>query len=245
MGRDQLEKMIQEREKEEDLAEKMAGLGIGQLIDTDAMEWARRGADAPDLDSDDDPDPEDDHPPANPLKLLASRELPYRQKKNDKDTDSIDPFAAAAVTKVDEQEPSSRFLPFSDVSDRSSARLVVTPPPRHPPAVAPVERTDPIPLPKVYNCRTQLMSLQESLALQKLQNERLREVQRKHAAERLSQRLTRGPVVVEDIPDTGQYRDQDCDENTDDDDDDDDDRDDEGGVTVQVDSYEDCPADHI
>merc|ERR1719509_628698 len=86
---DEILKLIQEREMQDDLTEKMAGLGIGKLIDTDAMEWVNRGEDAVHLDSDDDPDPEEDKLPSNPFKVLASRELPYRQTKKPQREDAV------------------------------------------------------------------------------------------------------------------------------------------------------------
>lgn len=244
--REQLERAIAEKMKEDDLVEKMEGLGIGKLIDTDAMEWAKRGGgEAHQLDSDDDPDPEDDQHVANPLKLLASRELPYRHQKTDKIRhDSIEPFAADAAAKVDDKESSARFQPFNSATDHVSAGAGLGVPPPKPAGAAVAtaatprsrSRTDPIPLPRVYNCRTKLMSLQESLALQQQQTERLRETQRRHAAEMLAFRVNTGPVTAE-VKDASEYRDTAADYNTDDEDGGEGD-DEGGGVNVQVDSLE-------
>jgi len=227
--RDEILKRIGAKEREDDLTEKMAGLGIGKLIDTDAMEWVKRGEDAADLDSDDDPDPEDDKLPSNPFKVLASRELPYRQTKTKQQVQenesedlehSFVDYTIGKTAKADEIEQPSRFMPFESASqscDKNSPSLEDTvkrdnlgeKPSKRAPALNPSRRTDPIPLPpKPYNCKTKLLPLKESLELQKQQAEKLKEVQLKHAAERLAAGRLLDPAEAVSIRDADNYRTQ-------------------------------------
>lgn len=233
-------KLIQGKEREDDLTEKMAGLGIGKLIDTDAMEWVKRGKDAAHLDSDDDPDPEDDKLPSNPFKVLASRELPYRQtnQKYQEQTHEegsidpvVDPYTVANTSKVDEIQPTSRFMPFASTmnetprwnashsqacdknspisEDHVNKDNLGEKPPKRAPALNPARRTDPIPLPpKPYTCKTVLLPLLESLELQRHQATKLKEVQMKHAAERLAAGRLLDPVEAVSIADADNYRTQ-------------------------------------
>jgi len=237
---DEILKLIQERERQDDLTEKMAGLGIGKLIDTDAMEWVNRGEDAVHLDSDDDPDPEEDKLPSNPFKVLASRELPYRQTKKpqreesqetgsiDLEASSVDPHVVAKTAKVDDIQPTSRFMPFASTASASPRWLSSSSQPcdknspsedhvnkdnlgekphKRAPTLNPSHKTHPIPLPpKPYNCKTVLLPLMESLELQRHQAVKLKEVQMKHAAERLAAGRLLAPVEAVSIVDADNYR---------------------------------------
>jgi len=239
-----LVELVQEKTREDELTRGMARLGIGQLVDADAMEWGKR----PDLDSDDDSEEEDDDKaPSNPLKILASRELPYRKSKTEPSDEgpgppssSTDPYAAAQTTKVDEIHQTSRFVPFSCASDGDSPQdraALGDRPAKRDPVTAPAHRTDPIPLPPVYNCRTQLMPLQQSLDLQRLQAERLKEVQAAHAAEKLLAARRVGSLTAEivEIKDADDYRDKHIEFESEEEGE----SDNEGGINVA--SYEDCP----
>merc|ERR1719509_502650 len=252
---DEILKLIQEREMQDDLTEKMAGLGIGKLIDTDAMEWVNRGEDAVHLDSDDDPDPEEDKLPSNPFKVHASRELPYRQTKKpqreesqetgsidleassvdphvvaktDLEASSVDPHVVAKTAKVDDIQPTSRFMPFASTASASPRWLSSSSQPcdknspsedhvnkdnlgekphKRAPTLNPSHKTHPIPLPpKPYNCKTVLLPLMESLELQRHQAVKLKEVQMKHAAERLAAGRLLAPVEAVSIVDADNYR---------------------------------------
>ena len=87
------------------------------------------------------------------------------------------------------------FVPYkaakAEISDETkcSLRIKPAPAPAENPKIRgrrPVVTTPAIPLPSVYNCETKQLSLAESMQLQQQQDRKLRDIQLKHAAEKLS-----------------------------------------------------------
>jgi len=197
--------LIQDREKVDDLEDEMKKM----KINTEKMEWKGRL-----LDSDDDSDPEDDAPSKNPLSVLAQGIVPKVSSSakgdtgNKPDLSDIELFALKEVEKVDNMAPKDSFVPFNNLKstkvDEELKKQIGAAPsvqkPVHPRSkikFVPKHKTPAIPLPNVYVCETKQLSLADSLRLQQEQDKKLREIQMKHAAEKLMASSNLGGVTEE------------------------------------------------
>ena len=188
-----IKELISEKEEVDGLEKQMKAL----KVNTEKMEW-KGGI----LDSDDDSDPEAEGPVKDPLSLLAQGVVPKHSSKaaattNNNDMSGIEAFAVREAEKVDGLEPKQSFVPFKNtktstvtedirkLNPKSDKVETVSKPvsskrrPKNPP-------TPSIPLPNTYTCETKQLSLTESLKLQQDQDKKLREIQMKNAAEKLS-----------------------------------------------------------
>ena len=188
-----IKELISEKEEVDGLEKQMKAL----KVNTEKMEW-KGGI----LDSDDDSDPEAEGPVKDPLSLLAEGVVPKHSSKavatsNNNDLTGIEAFAMKEAEKVDGLEPKQSFVPFKNtktstvtedirkLNPKSDKVETVSKPvsskmrPKNPP-------TPYIPLPNTYTCETKQLSLTESLKLQQDQDKKLREIQMKNAAEKLS-----------------------------------------------------------
>ena len=190
--KDMILKLINEKEKVDDLEEEMKKM----KINTEKMEW-KGGL----LDSDDDSDPENEDSGKNPLSVLAQGIVPKVSSKakskveveNDRDKSDLELFAIKEAEKVDNLPNKETFVPYkaakTELSDESKCSLQIKPAPADNSKIRgrrPAVTTPAIPLPSVYNCETKQLSLAESMQLQQQQDRRLRDIQLKHAAEKLS-----------------------------------------------------------
>jgi len=196
---DLIQVLLKEKAMVKDLEEDMNKLKIY----TEAMEWKNTL-----LDSDDDSDPEVDVPVKNPLTVLAQGVIPAKSKRGKIEADfthkyELEEFAKKEAEKVDNTQQKETFVPYRSArstcvdeclkqkltpggvkSTQSSTRHL-----NHP-------KTPSIPLPPVYMCQSKQLSLADSLKLQQEQDVKLREMQMKHAAEKLSQGVAKLEVVV-------------------------------------------------
>merc|ERR1712029_344758 len=117
-------------------------------------------------------------------------------------------FAQKEIEKVDKLAPKESFVPFNNLKttkvDEELRKQIGTAPTRNkvsPPRskikFVPKHKTPSIPLPNVYVCETKQLSLAESLKLQQEQDKKLREIQMKHAAEKLMASSNVGGVSEE------------------------------------------------
>ena len=190
--KDMILKLINEKEKVDDLEEEMKKM----KINTEKMEW-KGGL----LDSDDDSDPENEDSGKNPLSVLAQGIVPKVSSKakskveveNDRDKSDLELFAIKEAEKVDNLPNKETFVPYkaakTELSDETKCSLQIKPASADNSKIRgrrPAVTTPAIPLPSVYNCETKQLSLAESMQLQQQQDRRLRDIQLKHAAEKLS-----------------------------------------------------------
>lgn len=190
--KDMILKLINEKEKVDDLEEEMKKM----KINTEKMEW-KGGL----LDSDDDSDPENEDSGKNPLSVLAQGIVPKVSSKakskveveNDRDKSDLELFAIKEAEKVDNLPNKETFVPYkaakTELSDETKCSLQIKPASADNSKIRgrrPAVTTPAIPLPSVYNCETKQLSLAESMQLQQQQDRRLRDIQLKHAAEKLA-----------------------------------------------------------
>ena len=190
--KDMILKLINEKEKVDDLEEEMKKM----KINTEKMEW-KGGL----LDSDDDSDPENEDSGKNPLSVLAQGIVPKVSSKakskveveNDRDRSDLELFAIKEAEKVDNLPNKETFVPYkaakTELSDETKCSLQIKPASADNSKIRgrrPAVTTPAIPLPSVYNCETKQLSLAESMQLQQQQDRRLRDIQLKHAAEKLA-----------------------------------------------------------
>ena len=189
--REMVESLIKAKEKVEVLEDEMKKM----KIDTEKMEW--KGSL---LDSDDDSDPEEDVPAKNPLSVLAQGVIPKKfskaqpeQESNTSTLSDVELFAIKEAEKVDNLPSKASFVPFKSIRitsvDEDIKRQFLTPKAlksqESKRISSPKPKTPAIPLPSVYVCQTKKLSLTESLKLQQDQDKKLREIQMKHAADKL------------------------------------------------------------
>ena len=190
--KDMILKLINEKEKVDDLEEEMKKM----KINTEKMEW-KGGL----LDSDDDSDPENEDSGKNPLSVLAQGIVPKVSSKakskveveNDRDRSDLELFAIKEAEKVDNLPNKETFVPYkaakTELSDETKCSLQIKPASADNSKIRgrrPAVTTPAIPLPSVYICETKQLSLAESMQLQQQQDRRLRDIQLKHAAEKLA-----------------------------------------------------------
>ena len=190
--KDMILKLINEKEKVDDLEEEMKKM----KINTEKMEW-KGGL----LDSDDDSDPENEDSGKNPLSVLAQGIVPKVSSKakskveveNDRDRSDLELFAIKEAEKVDNLPNKETFVPYkaakTELSDETKCSLQIKPASADNSKIRgrrPAVTTPAIPLPSVYNCETKQLSLAESMQLQQQQDRKLRDIQLKHAAEKLA-----------------------------------------------------------
>jgi len=197
--------LIIDKEKVEDLEDEMKKM----KINTEKMEW-KGGL----LDSDDDSDPEDDAPSKNPLSVLAQGIIPKVSSTakseivSKNELSDLELFAQKEIEKVDNLAPKESFVPFNNLKttkvDEDLRKQIGTAPtsnkvspPKSKIKFVPKHKTPSIPLPNVYVCETKQLSLAESLKLQQEQDKKLREIQMKHAAEKLMASSNVGGVSEE------------------------------------------------
>jgi len=207
--RDMVTELLNEKEKVEGLEKKMTKL----KINTEAMEWKNTL-----LDSDDDSDPEVDGQAKNPLAVLAQGVIPSKSSRGkaeeDAHTTELELFALKEAEKIDNTTPRDSFVPFKsakttcltvDMKEKLVPATTVsgddvnhTKKLKHP-------RTPSIPLPPLYTCQTKQLSLADSLKLQQDQDKRLKDVQLKHAADRLANSKGLVKLGLADIVVKGQF----------------------------------------
>ena len=190
--KDMILKLINEKEKVDDLEEEMKKM----KINTEKMEW-KGGL----LDSDDDSDPENEDSGKNPLSVLAQGIVPKVSSKakskveveNDRDKSDLELFAIKEAEKVDNLPNKETFVPYkaakTEISNETKCSLQIKPASADNSKIRgrrPAVTTPAIPLPSVYNCETKQLSLAESMQLQQQQDRKLRDIQLKHAAEKLA-----------------------------------------------------------
>jgi len=181
-----LQSLVAERERAADeAADLLAGLSVaGERVESvEEMEFrfgagvARHleGQRRVQLDSDDD----EDNDGEDPLKVLAEKELPSSSKRKmedsvglfkEKDDNEVDLFAVKRSSKVDSTRSKDRFMPFAAGKERAAEG-------KKPPSV--------MELPANWTSKTKMLSLEESLRVQREQQEREREVRLQQAMDRL------------------------------------------------------------
>jgi len=188
--RDMVIDLLKDREKVDGLEKEMTKL----KINTEAMEWKNTL-----LDSDDDSDPEVEAPVKNPLAVLAQGLVPPKSSRGKLEEElhntELELFAQKETEKVDNTEVKDNFVPFRsakttclsvDLKERlgPGGSTDDGAPRNH--KVKSHPATPSIPLPPVYTCQTKQLTLADSLKLQQDQDRRLRDIQLKHAADRLA-----------------------------------------------------------
>ena len=170
-----------------------------------------RGGD--ELDSDDDEDEDDGK---NPLKVLAEgpvpkvkKEKPIEEVKSLIHPGDIELHSVQLAKKADRIEGKDRFMPFhslkhTEVPDKSSIKL------KKSERSQKVDLNDLMPLPDTKGGKAKMMSIEESLNIQKEIAERQKQTQLKFAMERLSDMKdkTSGEGVTDVIRDKMEYRSQ-------------------------------------
>lgn len=185
-----IELLLEERKKENSLYLDMEKL----KINTDKMEWKNRL-----LDSDDDSDPEHEGVGGDPLAVLAQGVVPPSSSRA-RETSDLEVFAQGQADRVDEVKVGPRFSPHNSVRqsvlDPALRKLLGGGEGREEASPGKEDRpaTPNMPLPPLYTCKAQSLSLGDSLKLQQEQEKTLREVQTKHAHARLA--AMRQEVVV-------------------------------------------------
>jgi len=212
--RDMVIELLNDKEKVEGLEKEMTKL----KINTEAMEWKNTL-----LDSDDDSDPEDEGPVRNPLVVLAQGVVPSKSSKGKSEEElhntELELFAQKEAEKVDKTESKNSFVPFKsakttclsvdlksrlgpgevrDDGDHSKDGKNRRKKLDHP-------GTPSIPLPPQYSCQTKQLTLVDSLKLQQDQDKRLKDIQLKHAAERLANSKGLVKLGLADIVVKGQF----------------------------------------
>ena len=224
-----IEDLIRDKNKVDALEKEMEKM----KINTDKMEWKGHL-----LDSDDDSDPEEDGPVKNPLSVLAQGIVPKVSSRAKKEAPSstgmsdLELFAIKEAEKIDNLETKDNFVPFKaiksneidEVTKKTLLNMNDVLKNSKKPELSKFEKrkqekrqqktkTPSYPLPNSYNCETKQLSLTESLKLQQEQDKKFREVQMRHAAEKLSAAALIGDSVkTEDVHIGGgqfqEYRDQ-------------------------------------
>lgn len=167
--------LLSDRNREEGLATQLERM----RINTEKMEWKNRL-----LDSDDDSDPEDCGPAKDPLGVLVEGMVPPSKE--------LERRAVEHTDKVDVIKTVKKFVPFEsvkkscldeelrgrlgDVPNKTAGLSNTTGRPS----------TQSIPLPPTYLCKTQQLSLADSLKLQQEQDLKQRSAAVKQAQERLT-----------------------------------------------------------
>jgi len=166
---DAVKSLLEERVKLDSLSSELEKM----KLTTEKMEWKNRF-----LDSDDDSDPEDCGPVKNPLAVLVEGELPSKKE--------LDKRTNLHSSKVDNLPAQERFIPFKtsdnscvDDVDENSIPLSKCKSKSSKPS------TPAIPLPPSYTCKTQQISLQESLSIQIEQTAKQREALFRRAQEKI------------------------------------------------------------
>lgn len=186
-----IEKLLESREKEQDLAVQMEAL----KINTEKMEWKNRL-----LDSDDDSDPEGEC--RDPLQVLAQGLVPasssrarlQEEKGSEGQQEELEKFALSQAERVDDHvKAKERFTPHNSVKQSAldsslRARLGAgsSPASSEDGRSSPRPSTPMMPLPPAYSCKVMPLTLGESLRLQQEQERRVRQVQEKQARLRLT-----------------------------------------------------------
>uniref|UniRef100_A0A1B6FK00 Uncharacterized protein n=1 Tax=Cuerna arida TaxID=1464854 RepID=A0A1B6FK00_9HEMI len=208
-----IDKELQRRDESEKLSGMLATLSVTGKEDLDALEWT--GNCAPgyvsrveDIDSDDDDDD------VNPFKILATHSGAGFHKKKLKVIKPEEPLIKASDLEVeeyarhlcekmdsvkpDESKTKAKFLPHKTLNHSRPESKGKSDGGRK------WEVTAATPPPPIHG-DTKLVSLQDSLRLQCEQQQKLKEVQMRHAAERLAatQEYSVGRVPLS----VGQYRD--------------------------------------
>eukprot|EP00092_Neocalanus_flemingeri_P008839 GFUD01009513.1.p1 GENE.GFUD01009513.1~~GFUD01009513.1.p1 ORF type:complete len:340 (+),score=133.14 GFUD01009513.1:50-1069(+) len=206
--KDMVIQLLKDKEEVRGLDEEMKNL----KINTDAMEWKNRL-----LDSDDDSDPEADGPLKNPLEVLAQGVVPAKSSKGkleeeESQNEERELYARKDTEKVDNTHTKDKFAPFSsarttclDGDLRSQLGEGATKAKPSGSRTSPHPHTPSIPLPPVYNCQTRQLTLAESLTLQQNQDRRLRDMQLKHASEKLAASKGVARLGLQDIVGKGQF----------------------------------------
>ena len=199
-----IENLIKDKDKVDGLEKEMEKM----KIDTEKMEWKGNLI----LDSDDDSDPEDVGPVKNPLAVLAQGIVPpvssrakEKEEKQSGGLSGLELYAVKEAEKVDSVESKDNFVPFKAVKsnevDEDTKKTLMNMndvlKSAEKPELSNYEkrkqdkrlqkpRTPAIPLPEAYTCATKQLTLTESLQLQQEQDKHLREVQLRHAEEKLA-----------------------------------------------------------
>jgi len=205
--RDMVIELLKEKEKVEGLEEKLTKL----KINTEAMEWKNTL-----LDSDDDSDPEAEGPVKNPLAVFAQGVVPTKSSKGKEELDAhnteLELFAMKETEKVDNTQTKDSFVPFRSARTTClnvdlRSKLGAGGSDENPSSTrrSPHHTTPSIPLPPVYNCQTKQLTLADSLKLQQDQDRRLKDIQLKHAAERLASSKGLVKLGLNDIVVKGQF----------------------------------------
>ena len=200
--KEMIENLIKDKDKVDGLEKEMEKM----KIDTEKMEWKGNLI----LDSDDDSDPEEVGPVKNPLAVLAQGIVPTvssRAKEKDESggLNGLELYAVKEAEKVDSVEDKDSFVPFKSVKsnevDKDTKKTLMNMSDvlnsAEKPELSKYEtrkqdkrmqkpKTPAIPLPEAYSCATKQLSLTESLKLQQEQDKHLREVQLRHAEQKLA-----------------------------------------------------------
>ena len=181
--------LLKSKEKIDTLEKEM----VKMKINTEAMEWKNTL-----LDSDDDSDPEVDGVQKNPLSVLVQGVVPPKSSKGKPvekmNNSDLELFAIREADKVDKTNSKQNFVPYQSVKNcglsvevkSKLSTINSTYPASNSNNRLPSQRTPSIPLPPIYSCTTKQLSLAESLKLQQDQDKKLKDIQIKHAAERLA-----------------------------------------------------------
>jgi len=210
--RDMVIELLKDKEKVDGLEEEMTKL----KINTEAMEWKNTL-----LDSDDDSDPEGEGTVKDPLAVLAQGVVPTRSSKGKLEEDvhnsELELFAQRETEKVDSTHTKDNFVPFKSArttclnvdleAKLGPGRTTEKDAERDPSRRSPLHHhtTASIPLPPVYTCQTKQLSLADSLKLQQDQDRRLKDIQLKHAADRLASSKGLVKLGLNDIVVKGQF----------------------------------------
>ena len=200
--KEMIENLIKDKDKVDGLEKEMEKM----KIDTEKMEWKGNLI----LDSDDDSDPEEIGPVKNPLAVLAQGIVPTvssRAKEKDESggLNGLELYAVKEAEKVDSVKDKDNFVPFKSVKsnevDKDTRKTLTSMSDvlnsAEKPELSKYERrkldkrmqkpkTPAIPMPEAYSCATKQLSLTESLKLQQEQDKHLREVQLRHAEQKLA-----------------------------------------------------------
>jgi len=199
--------------------EKVDGLEVEMnklKINTEAMEWKNRL-----LDSDDDSDPEGDGPVKNPFEILAQGVVPTKSSKGKLEDEThntdLELFASRETEMVDKTHTKDNFVPYrsakttcldSDMRTKLGEGATKDHTSGSQSRSSPHPRTPSIPLPPTYTCHTKQLSLADSLKLQQDQDQRLKDIQLTHAAEKLaSSKEVARLGLLKDIVGIGQFED--------------------------------------
>ena len=203
--KEMVENLIKDKNEVKGLEKEMEKM----KIDTEKFEWKGNLI----LDSDDDSDPEEDGPARNPLSVLAQGIVPpvsskakeREEEKQSEGLSGLELYAVKEAEKVDNLDIKDNFVPYKAIKsnevDEDTKKTLIKMNDVLKNAVKPElskfekrkqdkrlqkPRTPAIPMPEAYNCATKQLSLTESLRLQQEQDKKFREVQRRHAEQKLA-----------------------------------------------------------